>query len=180
MNDFTGYGESLHVSGCGCAECKIAQVERNMRAATCKCGQVGAECFNDSYCSEPASEVAWGNAKDHDCVLMNCKNVHRTQYEKALEDAAYWQDKYGKLNECFDEYRKMMQTENTAMLTAHKAELDQYLAQFAAWEELFTDLSSRIERAESTQTDKIAVLECESKIKAAGLKCLVMTWRFAI
>lgn len=42
-----------------------------MRAATCKCGHVGAECFNDSYC-EPA----------HDCVLMDCKRVHRTEYNQ--------------------------------------------------------------------------------------------------
>ncbi len=45
---------------CGCVWCmrKTTQeaVDR-MRAATCKCGHVGAECFNDSFC-EPVPTVA--------------------------------------------------------------------------------------------------------------------------
>ncbi len=37
------------------------EAAERMRAATCRCGHVGAECFNDSYCDDEPPKVSYGS-----------------------------------------------------------------------------------------------------------------------
>ena len=95
MNDFTNfdpyagyaadYGRPLHVNGCDCDLCvwRAKESAERMRAATCKCGHVGAECFNDSYCTPNIGKVTFegGGAE----VNYYYANVGITEYNIVLE-----------------------------------------------------------------------------------------------
>jgi hypothetical protein len=147
MNDFTNYGSDFmgfksRNENCNCFVCdqrRAKEAAERIKAATCKCGHVGAECFNDSYCNEPAMT-------DADVWHRNYDELHQRATNTAKE---------------FESYKQMARAENDAMRKAHSATLDQYLAQFDGWEKQYIELSSRIERAESTLADDLTDLQAD-------------------
>jgi hypothetical protein len=168
MIDFMGF--KSRNADCGCLECdqrRAKEAVERMRAATCRCGHVGAECFNDSYCDEPAKEVAWGNAIDHDCVLMNCKDVHRTELNKAVEDAAYWQEKHERLESKHNESREILLAEIEAMRAAHKRSSLEQNEIAEAWRIAYTKRGEWATATEIKLQNRITELEAQSATPSA-------------
>jgi hypothetical protein len=159
-----GCGKFVHFSE-ACSH--SVYYERPTRAATCRCGHVGAECFNDSYCDEPAKEVAWGNAIDHDCVLMNCKDVHRTELNKAVEDAAYWQEKHERLESKHNESREILLAEIEAMRAAHKRSSLEQNEIAEAWRIAYTKRGEWATATEIKLQNRITELEAQSATPSA-------------
>jgi hypothetical protein len=73
------------VAGCDDDYCN------RLRAATCRCGHVGAECFNDSYCDEPkVGKVTFegdGTTFNHYYVEIGIDD-----YRKAVKAARHFEE----------------------------------------------------------------------------------------
>lgn len=122
MNDFTNFDpgslafnfsinpESLRKNAERMAElkAKMEAVER-MRAATCKCGHVGAECFNDEYCNDPLETVEYW-ASQYKSLVARVENIESELLETINDlqadyaaDIQAWRNVYQTNEEINDE-----------------------------------------------------------------------------
>lgn len=128
---------NVPINGCSCDDC----VKERMRAATCRCGHVGAECFNDSYC-EPVDEVQFPTTQ------------HRLK--KALEEAEYWRVKY-------IEHCEVATKEFDAMKEAHKAAQWEAIQNAEGWRKAFEQRSDEATQVEIKLQNRITELEGKTK-----------------
>ncbi len=82
FDPYAGYDNSKHIHNCTCIQGAMPAgadeaYRDRLRAAVCRCGFVGAECFNDSYCE--------------DVPVMTTTEQLLCKYE---QDVAYWRALY--------------------------------------------------------------------------------------
>jgi hypothetical protein len=144
--------------GCGCLNCVVQrdQAEQRMKAATCKCGHVGAECFNDGYCDVDSYEYYL---------------THRKAGSPCLIEIEYWKEKHfdwGKRYHALKQHCDDVLAEKNALEVTLRQEINDLQADYAndchAWANMYNSLSETHYGEEWKELDRIEQLETTIRV----------------
>jgi tRNA-dihydrouridine synthase len=123
-----------------------------MRAATCRCGHVGAECFNDSYCEDaPIESDLEARCNSLDSMLANAndeiqamKEAHKVAQYKQYEGTEFWRKAYERQSEVFTRVEVDLQNRITELLSHLETTPAQLSAEY--WQEIYNEAMEHIAR----------------------------------
>ncbi len=199
MYKHTDYAPN-HVNGCGCYECTLLseykqavadavdwknrydiavaemQTKERTRAATCRCGHVGAECFNDSCC-QPEPRIV---SPEHKCTCNgdSCirhgfgdASVYYKSWNQANAMIEYWRNAFHEQSSAGTQAEILLQnriTECDGLVGSLLSEISDLQADYArdtqAWQNVYNANEEANDKVYQEQTDRIEALETTIRV----------------